>query len=111
MKLLFDANLAPRLVGLVVDLFPDSVHVWERGLGPDDEAIWTFARGNDFAIVSKDSDFYGLSVVRGAPPKVVWLRVGNLDTAAIAAVLRTREKDLQDFAGDPNASLLILGRP
>jgi predicted nuclease of predicted toxin-antitoxin system len=79
--------------------------------GPDDEAIWTFARGNDFAIVSKDSDFYGLSVVRGAPPKVVWLRVGNLDTAAIAAVLRTREKDLQDFAGDPNASLLILGRP
>ncbi|MFL4994526.1 MAG: DUF5615 family PIN-like protein, partial [Microvirga sp.] len=46
------------------------MHVWERGLGPDDEAIWTFARGNDFAIVSKDSDFYGLSVVRGAPPKV-----------------------------------------
>jgi predicted nuclease of predicted toxin-antitoxin system len=87
------------------------VHVWERGLGPDDEAIWTFARGNDFAIVSKDSDFYGLSVVRGAPPKVVWLRVGHLDTAAIAAVLSTREKDLQDFAGDPNASLLILGRP
>jgi predicted nuclease of predicted toxin-antitoxin system len=90
MKLLFDANLSPRLVTLVADLFPESAHVWERALGPDDEAIWIFARDNGFTVVSKDSDFYGLSVVRGAPPKVAWLRVGNLDTAAIAAVLRTR---------------------
>ena len=111
MRLLFDANLAPRLVALIVDLFPGSAHVWERGLSPDDEAIWIFARDNDFAIVSKDSDFYGLSVVRGAPPKVVWLRVGNLSTAAIAAVLRARANELHDLARDLNASLLILGKP
>ena len=28
-------------------------------------------------IVTKDEDFHHLSVLRGAPPKVVWLRTGN----------------------------------
>jgi predicted nuclease of predicted toxin-antitoxin system len=110
-KLLFDANLSPRLVSSVLDLFPDSTHVWNVGVGPDDEAIWTFARDNDLTIISKDSDFYRLSVLRGAPPKVAWLRVGNAGTTSIAATIRTRAKDLRDFAADATAALLMLGRP
>ena len=32
LKLLFDANLCPKLVGRLAHLFPDSVHVFEIGL-------------------------------------------------------------------------------
>ena len=32
MKLLFDQNLSPRLIGLVADLFPESNHVFQLGL-------------------------------------------------------------------------------
>ena len=110
MKLLFDANLSPSLVSLVGDLFPGSAHVWELALGPDDEAIWTFARDNDFLIVSKDSDFYRFSVVRGAPPRVAWLRVGNDGTAAIAALIRSRAGEFEAFAANQAEALLILGK-
>ena len=52
MKLLLDSNLAPRLAGLIEDLFPGSAHVSGFGLGPDDWAIWEFAAQRDFTILS-----------------------------------------------------------
>lgn len=110
MKLLVDANLSPRLVTLIDDLFPGSVHVHDVGLGPADEPIWDFAQINGFIIVSKDSDFYRLSMVRGAPPKVVWLRVGNDGTAAIAATIRSSIKHFVDFAADATEALLIIDK-
>jgi predicted nuclease of predicted toxin-antitoxin system len=37
----------------------DGKHVDLMGLkAADDDSIWAFARKHDFAIVSKDSDFY-----------------------------------------------------
>ena len=43
-KLLFDENLSPKLVGLVSDLYPDSAHVHDRGLGASDDAkVWAYA--------------------------------------------------------------------
>lgn len=110
MKLLLDANLSPRLVGSISDLFPDSGHVFEFGLGPDDEAIWSFARDRDFTLLSKDSDFYHFSIMRGAPPKVAWLRVGNDNTDAIARLIRDREADLRAFIENAADVLLMLGR-
>jgi predicted nuclease of predicted toxin-antitoxin system len=57
-KLLFDQNLSPRLVGLLADVFPGSLHVRQVGLErADDESIWSLARDRSFAIVTKDSDF------------------------------------------------------
>jgi predicted nuclease of predicted toxin-antitoxin system len=68
-KLLFDGNLSPRLVDSLSDLYPDSSHVHERGLGSaTDEAIWEFAKEQGLTIVSKDSDFEARSVFLGAPP-------------------------------------------
>ena len=78
MKLLFDANLAPRLVALLKDVFPGSLHVRRIGaLGMPDADIWDYARKHGFVIVSKDNDFYHMSMLLGAPPKVVWLRIGK----------------------------------
>ena len=59
MRLLLDQNLAPALVHMLADIFPDSAHVRTLGLerAPDEE-LWEFAAANGFAVVSKDSDFH-----------------------------------------------------
>ncbi len=90
MKLLFDENLPPRLAEVLANVYPGSAHVHECGLGSaDDETIWQYAKDNKFTIISKDSDFQERSVLRGYPPKVVWLRAANCTTAQIESLLRT----------------------
>ena len=46
-----------------------------------------------------------------APPKVIWLRVGNCTTQQIAELLRLREDLIRDFAGQDDATVLELGAP
>lgn len=56
MKLLLDENLSHRVLSKIADLYPGSSHVKDHNLiQADDEAVWTYAKLNDFIIVSKDS--------------------------------------------------------
>ena len=109
MKLLFDENLSFRLACILQDIYPDSIHVREIGLlGSEDKNIWEFAAGHDFILASKDADFYQRSLLYGAPPKVIWLRVGNAPTLNIAALLRERFIPIRRFAEDEDSSFLTL---
>ena len=91
--LLFDHSLSVRLVAQLADLFPDARHVTHVGLErATDEQMWTSAATHGCAIVTKDSDSSDLSVLRGAPPQVIWLRLGNCTTAEIDALLRAARR-------------------
>ena len=83
MKLLFDANLSPKLAVRLQSLFPGSSHVFVVGLAQDtaDETIWEYARENGYAIVTADFDLLGLERKEGAPPKVIRLERCNYKTA------------------------------
>jgi len=112
MRLLFDENLSPRLALLLSDQFPGSVHVRDAGLSSSsDSMVWEYAREHGLVLVSKDSDFSQRSFVHGAPPPVVWLRVGNRSTSEIADLLSTNARSLEALVDDPGASLLILSLP
>jgi len=109
MKFLFDENLSPRLVVLLADLFPDSLHVRDVGLqAAEDPLVWNYARDHDFVIVSKDADMHQRCFVFGAPPKVVWVRLGNCSTTDVANLLRRYSKELEIFEADEVASFLSL---
>ena len=109
MKLLFDENVSPKLAELVGDEYPGSIHVRDAGLqGAGDLLIWEYARDHGFVIVSKDDDFRQRSFFEGAPPKVVWLQVGNAGTAAIAELLRGEAARLRTFESEDESALLIL---
>jgi predicted nuclease of predicted toxin-antitoxin system len=109
MSLLFDQNLSRRLVGLLASEYPGSEHVGPAGLaGAGDQAVWAHAAGRGLAVVSKDSDFRHLALLHGPPPKVIWLRVGNGPTSAVAALLRGRLADVQAFLADATLALLVL---
>lgn len=110
MKLLFDENLSARLVGLLASEFPGSTHVEQvLGRGRSDTEVWEFARANGYAITSKDNDFRQRAFLAGPPPKVVWLAVGNADTAAIARLLRSRKAELTQLDAESATALLVLG--
>ncbi len=109
MRLLLDENLSPKLVDALRAECPGSTHVRSVGLrGAEDLTIFEYAAGHGYAIVSKDNDFRQLSFVRGAPPKVIWLSVGNAGTAAIADVLRSQRERIEAFERDDEESLLVL---
>ena len=61
-----------------------------------------------YTIVSKDSDFHQQSFLRGHPPKVVWVRVGNCSTNAIISLLRLHHDAVLKFEQDETVSFLTL---
>ena len=109
MKLLFDENLSFRLVVALADIFPRSLHVRDiELLGAEDITIWEFAAQRGFIVVSKDIDFYERSMLYGAPPKVIWLRIGNSTVAETANALLHQYDLICHFIEDSEAAFLPL---
>ena len=101
MKLLLDQNISRKLLKELKDLFPGSNHVYLLGLHKaSDEKIWNYARNNGFTIVTQDSDFNERSLIYGYPPKIVWLRTGNISTQNIWQLLKQYSKNIISFKKD-----------
>ncbi len=108
-KLLFDQNLSPKLVRRLSDLYPNSDHLDLLGLGTaEDTLVWGHAKDNGFVVVTKDADFADLSVLRGFPPKIVWIRRGNCSTTDIENLLRDHNSEIEDLATDSTSGILTL---
>ncbi|MBW4687333.1 MAG: DUF5615 family PIN-like protein [Komarekiella atlantica HA4396-MV6] len=109
MKLLFDHNLSPRLVDQLADIYPNSQHLFLIGLDKaDDQSVWEYARQSGFTVVTKDADFNELSILRGFPLKLIWIRRGNCSTNQIEDIWRSHLKDIQAFDKNPNLGVLTL---
>jgi predicted nuclease of predicted toxin-antitoxin system len=107
--LLFDQNLSPRLVGRLADIYPNSVHVFSLGLGDAmDIDVWEFARDNDYMIVTKDADFSEFGIIKGFPPKIIWIRRGNCSTQDIENILRENFSAISELSVDENSGILAL---
>jgi predicted nuclease of predicted toxin-antitoxin system len=98
LKLLFDQNLSRKLVARLADIFPSSSHVQFHDLTEaDDSEIWEFAKDLGFCIVTQDADFAERSRLYGAPPKVIWLRCGNVPTSSVEKLFRSGVVTIQEF--------------
>jgi predicted nuclease of predicted toxin-antitoxin system len=108
-RLLFDENLSPDLPRLLAGSYSGSAHVRDLGLvGADDGVIWSTAGAQGFVLVTKDDDFLELSILRGAPPKVVVIGLGNCRTSEVVALLTIEKLKLDQFERDASASILEL---
>ncbi len=85
MKLLLDHNVSHKLVARLADLFPDSTQT---------------------RLLNFDSDVAELAILRGAPPKVVWLRMGNCRTEAVESALRRNVDAIRRLVDDPDEIVL-----
>jgi len=107
MKLLFDQNISHRVVKKVIATFPNALSIKEVGLyEADDRTIWDFAKSNNFIIVTQDDDFNNFVNVWGFPPKVIWIKTGNLSNATLVSILITRKNEIQQFIDNQEVGLL-----
>lgn len=109
MKLLFDENLSPVLPRMLADCYAQCQHVRDIGLraSPDSD-VWDYAVHNKLAVVTKDSDFRHRSSLRGHPPKVIWIALGNCSTRMVEDLLRRRVLEVTEFLSDPVKAFLVL---
>lgn len=84
MRLLIDENLPATLA----DLLPvESYHARKFGINPSDQELWKAARKEELVILTRDTDFFDRLMIEGPPPKVVWVRLGNLRRRELEMVL------------------------
>jgi predicted nuclease of predicted toxin-antitoxin system len=108
-KLLLDHNLSHKLVARLADVYPDSTQTRLLGFQrTSDSELWFYARTHGYIFVTKDRDVAELAVVRGGPPKVVWLRVGNCSAAYVEQTLRVHVGAIRDLLNDPQRVVLEL---
>jgi len=109
MKILFDQNLSSKLVDRLKDLYPDSKHLSEVGLeSATDFQVWDFAKEHGFAIASKDSDLGEIGMVRGFPPRIIWIRRGNCSTTEIEQLLRENSASILNLEESAPFGILLL---
>ena len=98
MKLLFDQNISFRLISKISHIFPEARQVRQLGIENDlDIDIWYYAKQHSYTICTFDSDFYDLSNLKGHPPKIIWLRIGNTSTNFLADIIINKKDAIQDF--------------
>jgi predicted nuclease of predicted toxin-antitoxin system len=109
MKILLDQNLSFKLCSRLKDIFPEIIHTKELSLETaTDEEVWLYAKLNSFVLVSKDTDFVEKAVIKGHPPKIIWIKAGNCSTDKIELLLRKNKKLVQDFIADKDNSVLTI---
>jgi len=107
MKLLIDENISYRIINLIKIHFPYSIHVSSiRKKRFSDLEIWSYAKKNNFIIVTYDEDFYEWQLMKGYPPKIIWLRFGNSKTEIIANKLIINFDQIQKFSNNNDLGLL-----
>lgn len=98
MKLLFDQNISFRAAKKLAKVFPGCKHISDCGLmDSEDSDIWLYAQKHGYTIVTFDADFYDMSLISGHPPKIIWLRTGNLGTKEIINVLTEKQAQIYGF--------------
>lgn len=76
------------------------VHAAVAGDQLSDLNLWEYARRNDLIILTKDADFFDLLSLQGSPPKVVWVRTGNLRRLELESLLRQRWSEIVTLIKD-----------
>ena len=94
MKLLFDESLSPRLVALLRDLFPESESALLNGLARiGDRRILEYAAAHSFILVSTDSDFESLVILRSCDyPTEIAAEVLRRNAIRIAELPSSRDQ-------------------
>ena len=109
MKLLFDQNISFRLIKRISNLYPDAKQVRKLGLeNMTDNEIFEFAKKNDYSIVTFDSDFCDLNILKGFPPKIIWIRTGNTTTKNLEIIMKNKYELIKLFMQENFGCLEII---
>jgi predicted nuclease of predicted toxin-antitoxin system len=100
MRLITDENISWRLKKIIPqwDILP--ANEINRAIRLTDLSIWNFAKENNYTILTFDEDFSELQNLFSYPPKIIWLRTGNVRTAEVATLLLKFKSKIDEFLLD-----------
>lgn len=105
MKILFDQNISYRIISKITVAFPNAKQIKQLGIeNYSDIEIWDYAKKNEYTIITFDSDFFDFANIKGHPPKIIWLRIGNTKTDFLAGILNEKKSIISDFIQSDNYS-------
>lgn len=85
--LLVDENLPDPLVTILPG---ECSHATDLGKQCPDSQLWQHARQHEWTILTRDTDFFDRIMLQGPPPKVSWVRLGNIRRAELEALIVRR---------------------
>lgn len=107
MNILLDENITWKIAKDLLSMFDNVLHINQISLKRlDDYEIWNYARKNNYTIITYDSDFADISLLRGNPPKIIWLRFGNASKEMILNKIISNIDRIREF--DNNEDLNVL---
>jgi len=89
MKILVDMNLSPSWSNFLIEKGIETIH-WSSIGSHDstDEEIFSFAKSNDFTILTSDLDFgFILAITNGKKPSVIQIKAGALSSKKIGGIV------------------------
>jgi predicted nuclease of predicted toxin-antitoxin system len=107
MSFLFDQNISHRIHKLLDQFYKDSFSVKSKGLiNASDIEIWETCSQQQLNIITQDADFNFIQSLRGFPPKIIWIRLGNKSTAKLAEILNSNIQAIEAFLQNDNFGIL-----
>jgi predicted nuclease of predicted toxin-antitoxin system len=104
---LIDNNLSYRIASILRTNFSGIVHISDIQLkANDDLSIWNYAKSKNLHILTKDKDFNDIQLTEGYPPKIVWIKIGNVSTNRIIQLLILNEMKIKEFLSNPEFGIL-----
>lgn len=92
-KYLVDVNL-PLVAGVWDN--DDFIHQTNIDRKRNDDKIWEYARVNNLTIISKDGDFYGRILFSEPPPRVIYIRIGNMLFVEFKQFIRSKWNEIAE---------------
>jgi predicted nuclease of predicted toxin-antitoxin system len=99
-RLIIDENISWRLKKLLPDWEILPSNEIKTDIRLTDRMIWQFAKTNNYVILTFDGDFSELQNLYSFPPKIIWLRTGNVKTNEIAALISILQEEIVKFIDD-----------
>ena len=109
MKFIVDTQLPPKLATLLSANGYESIHTtyFKDGHLLSDVEIISKAKAQDRIIVTKDSDFSDYYMLRGAPPKILLLELGNIKNSNLFSLFDKYLKEIILSFQDGNELVLF----
>ena len=73
-----------------------------------DVEIFEYAKKNKYSIVTFDSDFCDLNIIKGFPPKIIWIRTGNITTKNLEMIIEQKSDLINSFLTEDFGCLEII---
>jgi len=109
LKFIVDTQLPPKLSTFLKQIGLDSIHTsdFNKGHLLNDSEIIDIAKSQSRIIITKDKDFYDYFFLFGPPPKVLLLKVGNINNENLIELFKTAIQKVI-FSYENDAGLIML---